>query len=239
MTHVRLDRRVLGAVQFVDATTGAAVTRGLRVDSAAKTFRQRSGLLVIANAPGLGEHTVAFDAPPATPAVGSQSVRLRISDPERQYQSTTVSVALPRNPDPLAADSVLKPMVVRLWRTGAAPLLPSWTVYQATLLLTGTETPLVGALVTLRAGTQAVQALSDATGQVTLALVGQPLFTLDASAQLTRTLAAQIEVRRPAPPALVDVEAEINRLAATAITASFVRSLTTGAATQEVLEINP
>lgn len=236
----RLDRRVLGAVQFVDATTGAAIDRALRVETEAKVYRQRSGLLVIADAPGLHDYTLEFQEPPALPAVGSLPITLAISDPDHQYQATTVAVPLPRNPDPVAADSVLKPQVIKLWRTGAAPVSPSWTVYQVTLVATGTETPIVGALVTLEAASHTVQALTDATGQATLALVGQPLFTLDAAAKLTRSLAAQIKVRLNKPPAaLVDVEAEIARLAAKPVAATFNRSLLTGAATHEVLEVNP
>lgn len=235
----RLDRRVLGAVQFVDATTGATIDRALSVETEARVYRNRSGLLVIADAPGLHEHTLEFQSPPALPAVGSLPVLLRVSDPARQYQATTVAVPLPRSPDPNAANSVLKALQIKLWRTGAAPVSPSWTVYQATLLATGTETPIIGALVSLQAAGQTVQALTDATGQVTLALVGQPLFTL-AGGNLTRSLAGQITVQRDvAANALADVEAEIARLAARPVAASFDRTLLTGAATHEVLQVNP
>jgi len=64
MITARLERRVLGAVQFVDATTGAPIDRALRVQTEARVYRQRSGLLVIADAPGLHEHTLAFEARP-------------------------------------------------------------------------------------------------------------------------------------------------------------------------------
>lgn len=240
MISTRLERRVLGAVQFLDATTGATIERGLNIQSEARVYRQRSGLLVIADAPGLHEHTLAFAQAPVLPAEGSVPIRLHIHDPERQYQSTTVSVPLPRSADPAASNSVLKPHPVKLWRTAAAPVSPSWTVYQVTLVITGTQAPITGALISLEAAGHTVQTLSDATGQATLALVGQPLFTLDAAAKLTRSLGAQIKVRLSQPvAALPDVEAEIVRLASRPVAASFNRQLLTGAVTHEVLSLSP
>lgn len=239
MIRVDIDRRVLGAVDFVDATTGARIDRALQVRTDARVYRQRSGLLVIADAPGLREHTTAFAAPPEDPPVGSVPVVLDIVDPQGEYLATTVTISLPRNPDPRAADRVHLPQVVRLWRSGAAPVLPNWTVYRATLLRDGTDTPLAGALVTLQAAGQTLRALSDATGQATLALVGQPLFTLSGGGAVSRTLPATVAVHANRPPAqpLADVEAEITRLSATAPQATLNRTLPTGAATQEVLSI--
>lgn len=240
MISARLDRRVLGAMRLVDATTGAAIDRALTIETEARVYRQRSGLLVVADAPGLHGHTLAFQAPPGLPAVGSLPITLRISDPDHQYQPTTVTLPLPRDPDPAVADNVLLPQPIRLWRTGAAPVSPSWTVYRATLLATGTDHPIAGALVSLQTDSHTVRVLSDATGQVTLALVGQPLFTLGADATLTRSIAAEITVRLNQPPAaLADIEAEIDRLAAQPVAATFARSLLTGAATHEVLVIGP
>ena len=115
--------------------------------------------------------------------------------------------------------------------TGAAPVSPSWTVYQATLVLSGTDVPVVGALVGLNTDGHSVRGLSDATGQVTLALVGQPLFTLGADATLSRSLAVQVTVRLDLPSAaLADTEAEINRLAARPAVVSLARQLLTAAA---------
>jgi hypothetical protein len=239
LIRLDIDRRVLGAVDFVDATTGASIGRPLRVRTEARVYRQRSGLLVIADAPGLHEHSLAFAAAPAEPPVGSVPVQLAVSDPAGEYLATTVTIALPRNPDPAAGDRVHLPLRVKLWRSGAAPVLPNWTVYQATLLHQGSDTPLAGALLTLEAAGQTLHALSDATGQATLALVGQPLFTLAGGGTVSRTLSAVLSVRANRPPAepLADVEAEIARLSATAAHATFNRTLPTGAATQEVLPI--
>ncbi len=239
MIHLDIDHRVLGALDFIDATTGARIERPLQVRTDARVFRQRSGLLVIADAPGLREHTLAFEVAPDEPALGGVPVQLVVSDPAGEYLATTVTIALPRNLDPKAADRVHLPLPVKLWRSGAAPVLPNWTVYQATLLIDGTETPLAGALVTLEAAGQTLQALTDALGQATLALVGQPLFTLAGGGTVSRTLDSVVSVRANRPPAqpLASVEAEITRLAATAAQATFNRTLPTGAATQEVLSI--
>jgi hypothetical protein len=241
MITLLMERRVLGAVEFVDATTGATVRRPLRVESPARTWWQRSGLLVIADAPGLHAHTTAFARPPEEPPVGSVAVRLQVSDPSREYQPTTVSVALPRSPAPDAANSVLRPQTLRLWRTGAAPASPNWTVYRATLLLQGAETPVAGALVQLVAAGHTQQALSDATGQVTLALVGQPLFTLEGGGTLSRTLQASLSLHlpRPADTRLADVAAEIARLAAQPPDQAFNRTLPTGAAFPDTLAVAP
>ena len=57
--------RVLGALRFVDATTGVPIERGLRVDAPGATLvRNRSGLYVIRHWDALAAHEVRYPEHP-------------------------------------------------------------------------------------------------------------------------------------------------------------------------------
>ena len=96
-----MDRRVLGALRFIDSTTGLPVSANLKVNASGLKFvRNLSGHYVIAGASGLEEHEGAFEKPPASPAPGSLPFEISVADPSREYLSRRHTIRLPRDPDP-------------------------------------------------------------------------------------------------------------------------------------------
>jgi len=97
----RVERRVLGALRLVDATTLVPIDDPLIVSApGARLLRNRSGLYVIHSWTRLPTHEDAFDAPPAAPAVGSASLVLDVRDPAGKYLGRRIAIALPRDPTP-------------------------------------------------------------------------------------------------------------------------------------------
>lgn len=145
-----VERRVLGAVRFLDATTRVPVRSPLAVaGGGVRLVRNRQGLFVLLQAPGLEAHSASFPAPPPQPAVGSLRVELAVSDPEGRYLPRRLALDLPRDPDPEHAEqegSLFRPVDALLYPAPAAAVAPGWAVIRATVVRAGTRAPLPGAL---------------------------------------------------------------------------------------------
>ncbi len=135
-----IDRRVLGAVRCLDATTGSSLSNPVLLKAKGINFgRNRSGYYVILGAPGypsLQAHTRVFQQPPATPALGSVTVELQVSDPSGQYLPRRYKLPLPRDPLPQNADrsnSLFQPADILLYPTPIAHTAPGWAVIRATV----------------------------------------------------------------------------------------------------------
>jgi len=101
----RLDRRVLGAIRWIDAVTLAPIAHPLKVSSNALRFtRNLSGLSVVTLADGLTAHTQTFDLNSLAPAdqvpTESLSREGEVEDPTGTYLPTRFTLLLPRNPSP-------------------------------------------------------------------------------------------------------------------------------------------
>ena len=145
-----VDRRVLGAVRFVDSVTRTEVTSPLSVGAEGVTWRRNSrGWFVMTGAPGLRDHTFAFAAPPAGPAPGTVPIALTVRDPGGTYLARRQTVALPRPADPAragAADSLFRPVDVAMFRSPATSIAPGWAVVRATVTDRATGEGVPGAL---------------------------------------------------------------------------------------------
>ena len=114
-----LDRRLLAALRFVDAV-GAPVTSPVeaRAEGAdprsLRWSRKRDGTLLLLRAPGLEGHAAAFDTPPDAPAVGEEILVLDLRPADPALAPRRASLALPRDPDPEAADTILAAAEIRL-----------------------------------------------------------------------------------------------------------------------------
>ena len=184
-----VDRRVLGAVRYVDSTTGLPVSKNLMVQgNGLKFVRNLSGHYVIAGAAGLEEHEGAFEKPPAGPALGSLSFEIKVDDPNRQYLSRRHTIKLPRDPDPQKAEtaaSLFRAIEVRLFPSSTAATIAGWAVIRASVFKKGTNEPLSGALlrVTKKNGAPADDAkplgigLTDRRGEALVAVPGIPVIT--------------------------------------------------------------
>ncbi len=146
------DRRVLGAVRCLDATTGAPLLVPVSVTAKGISFvRNRSGYYVIFGAlgyPSLQAHTTVFQEPPTTsdhesvPPLGSVPIKFQVSDPNGQYLPRGYTLSLPRDPDPENANqsnSLFQPANVLLYPTPTARTVPGWAVIRATVQEEGTN----------------------------------------------------------------------------------------------------
>lgn len=175
-----LDRRALASIGFVDAV-GRPVLTPVRVTApGVRLLVKRPGELVVLDAPSLGTHTAAFDAPPPLPAVGSTTVQLDLVPADPALEARRYGLVLPRDPDPANAanaSSLFRPVEIVL------PPAPSGTL---TGLVAGLRVNVTradygraieGALVRLRpeGGRPQTLALTDAAGDALLLVPGVPL----------------------------------------------------------------
>lgn len=183
----RDEHRVLAAVEFIDATSGARIAQPLRVapadpaTPAGRFIRNRGGLLVLWSHPALAAHAASFDTPPAQPALGSVALALRVADPAGRYQPRAFTLALPRDPDPAhaaQAGSLFRPLQVELFRSAAAPLVGNWTPLHVRVAESGGDL-LGGALVEVRgAGNELLaRGTTDWRGEALLPVAGLPITT--------------------------------------------------------------
>jgi hypothetical protein len=178
----RMEQRVLGAIEFLDAISGTRVRDPLTVDAPDLTLtRNASALLVICDAKGLAAHTEAFDKPPATPAVESlPPFDITVVDPQRRYLPRTAQVKLPRKDAPVADPlSVLKPIAIRLYPTSVRAVDPLWAALRVFVFVTvdSHRIGVANALVRLTpslAGATALFAVTDARGEALLGVTGVP-----------------------------------------------------------------
>jgi hypothetical protein len=115
-------------------------------------MHNRSGYYVITHAPGLEEHTVAFERPPAAPDLGSIVVELTIRDLGRRFLPRRSAIVLPRDPDPDNAgnaNALFRPIDIAMYLAPTAPVSSGWATIRATLTVQDTDParPLAGALV--------------------------------------------------------------------------------------------
>jgi hypothetical protein len=211
------DRRVLGAVRFLDATTLAKVTSGLRVESEQAVLRPNiSGLWVIWDADGLHAHTSAFEQPPASPAAGSILIRLTVADRDFRYLARGAGLRLPRDASLANADaptSLFRPMDVPLYPAATAPVSPGWALIRARVKNAVSGQPLAGALIrVLAASDQRVLArgMSDPRGEALVTVPGIPITTFSVANGPPLTTEVDVRVQAifdPAGTAIPDPDA--------------------------------
>ena len=189
MIHERVERRVLGAVRFVDAATLLPVLEPLVVDAVRVTpnarptrvrwLRNRSGCYAIADVPGLEAHRDAFANPPDTPASGSVRVDFAVRDPARRYLARRGRIDLPRDAAPEDAgesESLFRIVDVPMYRAPAAAFRASWAVVRASVPGDTADAGLGGALIRIaRADTPndvLARGLTDDRGEALVIVTG-------------------------------------------------------------------
>lgn len=176
----RVEWRVLGALRFVDATTGAPIERFLKVESpGAILTRNRSGLYVIRHWDALRAHETEFANPPSIPAPLSLTLNVEVTDPSGRYLPVAVAVHLPRAPDAaLMADSLFQAQIVPLYPSPSAAVGNNWAVLRVSLTETATGDALGGALLRVRSnGTILARGLTDWRGEALVPVAGVPVTT--------------------------------------------------------------
>lgn len=234
MPREMVDRRVLGAVELVDATTTRRILRPLELRSDTASFRRtRLGLYAIVSAQGLEAHTDAFDAPPTEPAQASINIEMRIRDPQGGYLERRARMALPRDPssaDPLPESSVFRSAPVTMFAAPAGLIAVNWGIVRASVLRQSDGAPLSGALVLVResgGGPVRGRGLTDRRGEAMAAVEGIPvvMFNQEDDGPVTTTqvafdVVAVFDPDMAAPPDPDELE---NRIAELPLASSTVQ----------------
>lgn len=174
-----LDRRVLAALRFVDATVRSQVTGALEIrGDGVRTIRNRSGLHVITEAPGFGAYTAAFRQ---LPEVAPAQVTLTVRDHTGSYLPRRLAVALPRDPDPAHVEqegSLFRPIDVALYPSPTAAAGAGWAILRLSIKRAGSDEGLPFAYVRVvrSSDDQRIAAgLADERGEALVAVPGVPV----------------------------------------------------------------
>jgi hypothetical protein len=177
-----VDRRVLGAVRFVDATTGMQIRDRLVSQADAVVFRPvRGGCFAIFDAPSLAAHNLSFERAPVAPPVGSVKVGVSVRDPGGRYIARRFSLSLPRDPAPEHGDqeeSLFQPVQVRMYPAPAASVGHGWALIRASISEVSTGRPLPATLlrvVRTSDATHLASGLTDDRGEALVAVPGIPV----------------------------------------------------------------
>lgn len=183
----RLENRILGAIRWVDAVTGAPIPLPLVARSASMRFtRNASGLAVITHADGLEDYPQTFDLDDLAPAdvvtPGSLARAGEVLDPTGTYLPTRFTLALPRDPSPAVlppantrpANSLFTPIEVALLPSPAMRVPPGCAQVRV-LIRDADGDPIPNALARVVAtADDAVLGcgLADARGEALVAILG-------------------------------------------------------------------
>jgi hypothetical protein len=178
----RVERRVLGAVRCVDATTLSSIDDPLHISAPGARFvRNRSGLYVIGSWTRLAAHQEPFDQPPPAPAVGTETLPIDVRDPSGRYLARRVAIALPRDPDPARASepgSLFRAVDVPMYPSASAPLSANWVELRVAVRDAASGDGLGGALLRVVAdGRVLARGLTDWRGEALVPVAGVPVTT--------------------------------------------------------------
>lgn len=194
-----IERRVIGAVRCIDATTRLTIESPLRLSIAlTRIQRNRSGLYVIAATQALAAHEAAFGSPPPTPSLESVKLRAEVADPSGRYLPRSAVLALPRDPLPANAgdaDSLFRPIELALYPSNVGPVGENWAVLHVNLTDAGSGDALGGALLLASGGASLARALTDWRGEALLTVPGVPVTTWssDPHAVVVSEIAIQVK----------------------------------------------
>lgn len=190
MTRDSLDMRVLGAIRFVDAIVGTPILDPLVVtaDDGVRIIRNRSGLYVIAEAPGAAVYTATVrlpepPAPPLPPPVASVTVTLSVVDPTGRYLPRRATIAVPRDPDPAnaaQATSLFQALDRALFPSPTARAREGWATLRISVKRTGTDIGLPFAYLRVRRtsnDTLLARGMADERGEALVGVPGIPVTT--------------------------------------------------------------
>ncbi|ATE59868.1 hypothetical protein [Thauera sinica] len=203
----RLEWRVLGALRPVDGVTGMplrAADGTVQVEAAGtRIVRNRSGLFVIHAWERLAAYSRHFDLPPEDPAAGSEVLELVVRDLSGRYLPRLVGMALPRDPEGEAGDSLFAPLDVPLYPAPTAGLGTNWCALRVSVFRNppgdagGPGDALGGALLRVVSGGRVVaRGLTDWRGEGLVPVAGVPVTTWseEEGAVVVSSIAATVEV---------------------------------------------
>ncbi len=179
-----IDRRILGAIRFVDISTGAAIARPLRLTSDKLSFvlnRRGDYAITRAEHPDLLKHIDSFRDIPAEPAA-AVTFGAEVKDPAGEYLPRAFTVKLPRDPNPehaANADSLFRPVEIALLSSPNRGIAANWCAVRASVENDATDAPVARAGVRVRWGDPQKELLgmTDEQGESLIAIAGLPFHT--------------------------------------------------------------
>lgn len=175
-----LERRALALLALIDPF-GRPVPGPVRLSGPGlRTVAKSGGRHAIISASGFADYEAAFAAPPAAPAVGQIDVRIDILPADGTLAPRSVTLKLPRDPDPANAattDSLFAPVPVMLLPSPQCPVPATAAAVRVTVRKKTDGRRVAGALVRVASsgGAFKAMAMTDAVGE---ALVIVPQFPL-------------------------------------------------------------
>jgi len=138
----------------------------------------------VQQAAGLDSYTDVFSEAAVEPAIGTQSIKLTISDPAQQYLPRHLQINLPRDADPAhsgQSDSLFRPLTVKLYAAASAALQTNWSTVRVAVTRQqagADDTPVAGALLrVVRNSDRKIlsSGLSDQRGEALVVVPGIPI----------------------------------------------------------------
>jgi len=194
-----LERRALALLALVD-TFGRPVLGQVHLSAPGlRTVAKGSGRHAIISATGFADYETAFAAPPATPAVGSRSLRIDLRPADRALASRSITIKLPRNPDPAkaaTADSLFVPVPVVLLPAPQCPVPASAAALRVTVRKKNDGRRVAGALVRVSStsGNFKARAVTDVAGEALVIVPQFPLSHTGPGGQIDSALDAKATV---------------------------------------------
>lgn len=193
-----IDRRILGAIQFVDAASEAVITDSLRLESVKSVsfVRNLSNIYVITAADGFEDFIRTFKPAPEYDVAKTREFNIEVADPSGRYLPRELSVRLPRNPEEpgknadgryqYKGDSVFLPQEVKLYRSPTAACCTAWATVRVTVVRGAKgEEPVRGAILTIKGKTGdfkdqvLAEGISDGRGEALLMAPKVPTLTFE------------------------------------------------------------
>jgi hypothetical protein len=195
-----LERRILGAFRMVSAVTANAIDADLALDAGAlDVMRNRSGIYVVRDAPGMHELTLHSDLQGVT-IPPQQQFELTVRDKQRVYLPRRFKLNLPRKIAPVSdQDSVMNAVAVPLYPTAAASTSLSWALLRVSVIKAAAPTPLglPWSLVEVKQksdGSLLKTGMTDARGEALVAVVGLPARAANGSGGALLTSDVEVDV---------------------------------------------
>jgi hypothetical protein len=169
------DRRVLGAFRMVSTVTGTGIESNFTVEAEPlDIIRNRSGIYVVRDAPGMHGFTEKFDVQ-GVAAPGQQSFDVTVRDSDHNFLARRFQLQLPRKLAPVHdPDGIFR---VQMYPGPAAPVAAAWALLRVSVIKSGaaTRAGLPWALVVVKQksdGTVLKTGITDDRGEALVAVPG-------------------------------------------------------------------
>lgn len=194
-----LERRALALLTLIDVFGRPVLGQVHLSGPGLRIVAKGSGRHAVISAAGFSDYESAFAAPPATPAIGSKSFRIDLRPADSGLAPRSVTIKLPRDPDPAkaaTAGSLFAPVPVVLLPAPQCPVPASAAALRVTVRKKNDGRRVAGALVRVSSagGTFKARAVTDAAGEALVIVPHFPLSHTGPGGQIDSALDAKATV---------------------------------------------